>query len=189
MGKNEHLKYPISFQREQWRGRFSKVFWIFRRTFSTETKRHDAPYERLYSRPADHFVGMPVYHFKKGPRPKNYKFMVALFKQIFKCTSVQFTHNSIQLMIWFIAACNQHKRQTTFMAFFSIFSIKKTNSHPFYELLRIKTIRIGKASSNIKLVIFPRSSKNWQWEFIMLRSGDWEYMSGFENVCNPLYVI
>lgn len=123
--------------------------------------RTPAPHERLYSRPGNGEIAMPLEHFKAGLRPKPHKFLVALFKQQFRCSPAQFSPNTIRLILWFIAACNQNKRQPTFEAFFSLFSVKRSNAAPFYELfLGNKKSRIGLASGGFKPINLPKSMKH-----------------------------
>ena len=58
--------------------------------------------------------------------------------------------------------------------------------HPFYELYQCnKTTKLGSRLLGYKLVQLPDSMKNWQHEYIMLKGGEWGYMLGFNEYCNP----
>ena len=98
--------------------------------------------------------------------------------------------NAIHLILWFIAACAEKRLQPTFRAFFTIFSVKKSTMHPFYELVQCnKNSKLGSLIAPFKPVFNPDSLKNWSYEFIMLKGGDWAYMPGFAADAKPTYQV
>ena len=100
----------------------------------------------------------------------------------------QFSPNVIRLILWFIAACEERGLQPTFKAFFTIFYVKKSNMYPFYELLQCnKSLKLGSLLTPFKPVLCPDSMKNWPFEYIMLRGGEWDFMSGFTEDAKPTY--
>ncbi|KAK1359551.1 hypothetical protein POM88_044025 [Heracleum sosnowskyi] len=185
-GGYDHLKYRSSFQYSKWKDFLSKAFQIG----GDYSWRAPTPSERLYSWPDDGAIVMPLEHLKAGLTPKPHKFLVALFKQQFKCTPTQFTPNSIRLILWFIAACDHSSRQPTFEAFFTIFSSKKSNCAPFYEIAQgNKNSRVGLLADGHKPVKLATTRKHWQYEYVVIRGGDWSYMPGFSSKVEPQCVI
>ena len=185
-GGFESLKYPSSFQRDRFSGVIHKAFQIG----NGYEWRPATAGERLYSRTKEGYYAVPVEHFKAGLRPKPHRFLIALFKQKFKCSVGQFSPNAIRLILWYIAACVRRGYQPTFKAFFTIFSVKKSSVHPFYELYQCnKTTKLGKLLFGFKPVLLPDSMKNWQHEFVMLRGGEWEYMPGFNDDYGPNFSV
>lgn len=182
----ESLQYPSSFNVAE---NATKVTTAFQIGGEYEW-RVPSEHERLYSRPDDGWVAIPLSHFKAGLRTRPHRFFIALFKQEFKCSPSQFSPNAIRLIFWFIAACHRLKRQPTFKAFFSIFYVKGSRKDPFYELAQYtRTHRLGIAVGGHKPVNTPSCMKNWWHEFIMLRGGEWAYMPGFVTECTVTYKI
>lgn len=185
-GRYESLQYPSSFDAAQHGWKVSKAFQIA----GEYSWRVTTPDERLYSRPADGAIAMPLSHFKAGLRPRPHRFLIALFKQEFRCSPAQFTPNSIRVILWFIAACNRLRRQPTFKAFFSLFHVKASRKDPFYELVQYGTnTRVGIAIDGYHPLNKPRCMKNWWNEFVMLLGGEWSYMPGFSVDCSSTYKV
>lgn len=113
-GKFDSLKFPSSFDEKIHGDKVCGAFQIA----GDYSWRMPVEGERLYSRPADGAIAIPVSHFKAGLRPRPHRFFIALFKQEFRCSPAQFTPNAIRLILWFIAACNRLKKQPTFKSFF-----------------------------------------------------------------------
>lgn len=185
-GGYSSLQYPSSFDAAQHGGKISKAFQIageYRWRVATEG-------ERLYSRPSDGAIAIPLSHFKAGLRPRPHRFLVALFKQEFRCSPAQFSPNSIRLILWFIAACNRLRKQPTFKCFFSIFHVKASRKEPFFELVQCgRNTRVGKAIGGYQPVNKPKCMKNWWNEYLMLLGGEWSYFPGFNIVCADTYKI
>lgn len=180
------LRYPSSFLRRKWADRVNKACKIG----GDYSWRAAAPHERLYSRPSGGYVALPLAHFKAGLTAKPHRFLVALFRQQFKCSIAQFSPNTIWLILWFIAACKEQGRQPTFLAFFTLFYVKRSRIALFFELFQCKRdTPIGSATDGFKPVLLPKSQKHWNFEFLMLRGGDWAYMPGFAKNCEPPCVI
>ena len=185
-GNYSSLRYPSSFDSVQHGKKVSKAFQIA----GNYSWRMPTEGERLYSRPADGAIAMPVSHFKAGLRPRPHRFLVALFKQEFRCSPAQFSPNSIRLILWFIAACNKLRRQPTFKSYFSIFYVKTSRKDPFYELAQYgRNSKVGRAISGFQPVNKPKCLKNWWNEYIMLLGGEWSYFPGFSTECADTYKV
>ena len=185
-GRYESLQYPSSFDAVQHGGRISKVFQISGE-YSWRVATVD---ERLYSRPTDGAIAIPLSHFKAGLRPRPHRFLIALFKQEFRCSPAQFTPSSIRVILWFIAACNRLQRQPTFKAFFSLFYVKRSRKDPFYELVQYGTnSRVGIALDGYHPLQNPKCMKNWWNEYLMLLGGEWSFMPGFNSDCSGTYKV
>lgn len=185
-GEYDGLRYPSSFNAREHGDKISRAFQIG----GAYTWRVARPEERLYSRPADGSIAIPLSHFKAGLRPRMHRFFIALFRQEFRCSPAQFSPNAIRLILWFIAACHQLGRQPTFKSFFSIFFVKSSKREPFYELVQYaRTHRLGAAVGGYHPVDTPRCMKNWWNEFIMLRGGEWSYMPGMTTEVVVTYKI
>lgn len=187
-GNLEGLKYKSSFDDVRYGALIARAFHI-----GGEYRwRAAAPHERLFSRPATGYVAIPVAHFKAGLRPRPHRFLVALYKQEFRCSMAQFSPNSIRLILWFIAACHKRGMQPTFKAFFTIFTVKRSGREPFYELAQCSSrSKLGSLLGGFQPVIKPKCLKFWFHEYIMIAGGDWEYMPGFvrEGEVGSGYVI
>lgn len=182
----DSLQYPSSFNVAEHGDKISRAFQIG----GDYEWRVPLESERLYSRPRDGFIAMPISHFKAGLRTRPHRFFIALFKQEFRCSPAQFSPNAIRLILWFIAACHRRKRQPTFKAFFSIFYVKGSRKDPFYELVQYgRNHRLGTAVGSHRPVNKPKCMKNWWHEFIMLRGGEWSYMPGFTTECVLTYKV
>lgn len=182
----DSLQHPSSFNMNEHGDKVSTAFQIGGE-YEWRMPRDD---ERLYSRPADGWIAIPLSHFKAGLRTRPHRFLIALFKQEFRCSPAQFSPNAIRLILWFIAACSRLKRQPTFKAFFSIFYVKGSKKDPFYELVQYaRNTRLGAAVGGHRPVNMPRCMKNWWNEFIMLRGGEWSYMPGFSSECLVTYKV
>lgn len=185
-GGYDSLKYPSSFDVAQHGRKVLKAFQIGDR-YTWRVATED---ERLYSRPADGAIAMPLSHFKAGLRPRPHRFLIALFKQEFRCSPAQFSSNSIRMILWFIAACNRLRRKPTFKSFFSIFYVKGSQKEPFYELVQYgRNTKVGKAIGGYQPVNKPKCMKNWWNEFIMLLGGEWSYFPGFNMHCADTYKV
>ena len=104
-GKYESLKHKSTFNYGKWVDVVNGAFQIG----NGYQWRVPTSNERLYSRPEDGSVAIPLDTLKAGLRPKPHHFSVALFKQEFKCSVAQFSPNAIRLILWFIAACAEKK--------------------------------------------------------------------------------
>lgn len=185
-GGYDSLKHPSSFDVAQHGGKLSKAFQIageYRWRVATAE-------ERLYSRPADGAIAIPLSHLKAGLRPRPHRFLIALFKQIFRCSPAQFSPNSIRVILWFIAACNRLRKQPTFRSFFSIFYVKGSRKDLFYELVQYgRNSRVGKAIGGYQPMNKPKCMKNWWNEYVMLPGGEWSYFPGFNTDCSDCYKV
>ena len=185
-GRYESLQHRSSFDVKRHGDKVSRAFQIAG-GFSWREATAD---ERLYSRPRDGAIAMPLSHFKAGLRVRPHRFLIALFKQEFRCSPAQFSPNAIRLILWFIAACNRLHKQPTFKTFFSIFYVKASKKEPFYELVQFsRNARLGTAVSGYNPLKKPRCMKNWWNEYIMLLGGEWAYMPGFCTECLVTYKV
>ena len=182
--KYDVLAHPSTFRGEKWGDMFGRAFQ-FGNGYEWRVPSSE---ERLYTRTEDGWVAIPVETFKTGLRPKPHRFLIALFKQEFKCAIAQFSPNAVHLILWFIAACEHRGLQPTFKDFFTIFSVKRSTIAPFYELVQSnRNSKLGSLVGPFKPVFSPDCMKYWQFEFVMMRGGEWAYMPDFNDDCKPTY--
>lgn len=134
------------------------------------------PGERIFYRPNDGFVPVWMEHLRSGWNPRSHQFIKHRCKYILKISPMQITPNGIKLMNLFLSCYNKMNFQPTFILFYQLFSLVKSNVKPLYEL-RFRFTKCGFGSGDAKPVIQQSSLKYWNAELIMLKGLDLFYMS------------